>query len=121
MKPISFIATTKPEKAKDFYGSALGLKLIEESPYALVFLDGEHMLRVQVVPELKPAGFTVHGWQVEDIEAEIERLSSKGVQFEVFEQLPQDNLGVWTTPDGSKIAWFKDPSGNTLSLTQFAS
>ncbi len=98
----------------------MGLALDDESPFALVFLDRGHMLRVQIVPSITPANFTVYVWQVEDIETAIKKLASKGVVFEVFESLPQNDLGVWSTPDGSKIAWFKDPCGNTLSLTQFA-
>lgn len=120
MTPISFLATTEPAQAKNFYGAILGLTLVETTPYALVFRDGRHMLRIQIVPKLEPASFTVHGWQVDHIETKVKQLASKGVVFEVFDQLPQDDLGVWTTPDGSKIAWFKDPCGNTLSLTQFA-
>ena len=119
MKPISFIATTDPAATNKFYGTIIGLDLVEESPYALAFQDGDHMLRIQIVPDLPPATFTSHGWEVEDIEAGIQRLTSKGVAFEQFENLQQDALGVWTTPDGNKIAWFKDPSGNILSLTQY--
>ena len=118
-RPISFVATLEPEKAKAFYGAVLGLELIEESPYALAFADGENMLRVQIVAELSPASYTVHGWQVTGIAREIEELASKGVAFLSFDQLPQDALGIWTTPDGNKIAWFKDPSGNILSLTEY--
>lgn len=118
-RPISFVATLEPEKAKVFYGEVLGLENIESSPYALVFSDGENMLRVQIVPELCPAPHTAHGWQVTNIEQEIEELTSKGVDFLTFDQLGQDASGVWTTPDGHKIAWFKDPSGNVLSFTEY--
>ena len=117
-KPISFIATSNPDEAKDFYGKVLGLKLIESSPFAVVFDDGEHMLRIQIVPDHAPAPYTAYGWQVQDIEQDIRELSHKGVTFQTFDQLDQSASGVWTTPDGHKIAWFKDPSGNTLSLTQ---
>lgn len=118
--PISFIATTKPEMAKTFYGDILGLVLREQSPYALVFGDGANMLRVQIVAELTPASHTVHGWQVTDLDREIADLTDKGVAFLKFDQLPQDASGIWTSPDGHKIAWFKDPSGNILSMTQYA-
>lgn len=118
-RPISFVAALEPEKAAIFYGEVLGLELTERSPYALVFYDGENMLRVQIVAELNPASHTVHGWRVADIEREIEELASKDVVFLAFDQLEQDTSGIWTTPDGHKIAWFKDPSGNILSLTQF--
>ena len=117
-KPVSFIATDNPEKARVFFSDVLGLKLLENSAFALVFADGEHVLRVQIVPELFPASYTAHGWQVTNISTEVERLISKGVLFLRFDQLPQDNLGIWTSPDGHKIAWFNDPSENVLSLTQ---
>lgn len=119
-EPVSFIATDKPDEAQAFYADAIGLKLREATPYALVFLDGCHALRVQIVPELHPVDYTVHGWQVSNINDEIEMLIAKGVQFRRFDQLIQDALGIWTTPEGNKIAWFTDPSGNTLSLTEYA-
>ena len=118
-RPISFIATDAPDQAKVFYGESLDLKLTEASPYALVFADGDQMLRVQIVPDFQPVSYTVHGWEVANIEVEIERLVSKGGAFERFEHMEQSDAGVWTTPDGNKIAWFKDPCGNMLSLTEF--
>jgi catechol 2,3-dioxygenase-like lactoylglutathione lyase family enzyme len=119
-RPISFIATSAPDKARDFYGNVIGLELIEESPYALAFADGENMLRIQIVTDLSPASHTVHGWQVFDIKREISALVSKDVTFLMFDQLAQDALGIWTSPGGHTVAWFKDPSGNILSLTQYA-
>ncbi len=119
-KPISFIATAAPDQAEAFYGDVLGLTLLERSPFALVFADGDTMLRVQIVEDLSPAQFTVHGWQVADIAQEIAALVAKGVTFSRFDGLGQDGLGIWTTPDESKIAWFQDPDGNVLSLTEFA-
>lgn len=118
-QPVSFIATANPDQAQVFYTDVLGLELRESTPFALVFSDGGHVLRVQIVSDLQPAPYTVHGWQVTDIADEINRLNSKGVEFQRFGQLPQDGLGIWTTPDGHKVAWFTDPSGNTLSLTQY--
>lgn len=119
--PVSFLATTEPASAERFYTDVMDLQLLESSPFALVFADGETILRVQIVPELSLAPYTVHGWQVTDIDGEIEKLASNGVQFLTFDQLKQSASGIWTTPDGHKIAWFKDPSGNILSLTQHAS
>ena len=119
-QPVSFIACAAPDQALPFYRDVFGLTLIEQSPYALVFMDGDHMLRVQIVADAQPVGYTVHGWQVANIAAEIESLKAKGVVFRQFDHLEQDNLGIWTTPDCNKIAWFKDPCGNTLSLTEFA-
>lgn len=118
-QPVSFIATDNPVEARAFFADVLGLELREATPFALVFVDGGHVLRVQIVSELEPVGYTVHGWQVADIVRDIEELTSKGVRFRRFDQLTQDALGVWITPDGNKIAWFSDPSGNTLSLTEY--
>lgn len=120
-KPISFVATLEPEEGRVFYGDVLGLELIESSPYALVFSDGDTVLRVQIVTEFSPASHTVHGWQVTNIEHEIQTLGASGVEFLTFDHLGQDALGIWTTPDGNKIAWFNDPSGNVLSLTEYVS
>src|SRR5687768_16468904 len=118
-KPIAFIATDDAEAALRFYRDVLGLDLLEDSHFALVFDDGGQMLRVQKVAQAEPAPNTVHGWEVDDIDAEIAALSQRGVQFTRYEALEQDERGVWTSPDGAKIAWFRDPSGNNLSLTEF--
>ena len=118
--PVSFIATSDAEAATTFYRDTLGLELIETSPYALVFSDAGQTLRVQIVETLEPAGHTVHGWEVRDIAAQIDALVAQGVSFLKFEHMPQDARGVWTTPQGNKIAWFKDPAGNVLSFTEFA-
>jgi len=85
----------------------------------VVFDVGGTMLRVQKVRELAPAKHTALGWEVADIAAQIRELEKKGVQFERFPGVPHDELGVWTSPAGAQIAWFKDPDGNILSLTEF--
>lgn len=118
-KLIGFAATTNSEQARKFYGETLGLPLAEENPFALVFDAAGTMLRIQKLDSLPPARYTTLGWEVEDIGATIHRLTENGVRFERFPGLPQDDLGIWTTPDGSQVAWFKDPDGNTLSLTEF--
>ena len=120
-RPIAFLATDAPDQALTFYRDVLGLYLAEESPFALVFRDGDVSLRVQIVPEVVPHPYTAHGWDVTDIDHELASLVAAGVEFLQFDGLPQDGQGVWSTPDGARIAWFKDPSGNLLSLTQFAS
>lgn len=118
LAPISFIATDRPTDARVFFGDVLGLPLLEDTPFALVFADGGHTLRVQIVPDVQPNTFTAHGWHIADIHGEIDALVAKGVHFLQFDQLLQDEKGVWVTPNGDKIAWFNDPSGNILSLTQ---
>jgi catechol 2,3-dioxygenase-like lactoylglutathione lyase family enzyme len=118
-KIICFVATRYSAAARKFYEETLGLAFVSEDPFAVVFNVKGTMLRVQKVQELRPAQHTVLGWEAQDIRAEIEALTQKGVRFERFDGLPQDELGIWTSPSGGKVAWFKDPDGNTLSLTQF--
>jgi predicted enzyme related to lactoylglutathione lyase len=116
---VAFLATISSARAKAFYQDALGLTFIEESPYALVFDAGGRMLRIQKVAAFEPAAHTALGWRVADIGAAMTDLTRRGVTFEFYAGLPQDAQGVWTTPEGARIAWFKDPDGNVLSLTQF--
>jgi predicted enzyme related to lactoylglutathione lyase len=120
-KPVCFVATAKPAAAKKFYGDILGLSLTEDSPFAIVFQMNGTMLRVQKVRSVSAAPYTALGWEVENIQKSVERLRKKGVQFEVYEGMGQDEFGVWTSPSGARVAWFKDPDGNILSLTQFQS
>lgn len=119
-KIIAFIGTTNPDSAKAFYGGALGLTLIEDGPFALEYDAGGIMLRVQKVQKLSPHAHTSLGWAVGDIRATIRGLTNKGVKFERYQGMPQDALGIWTSPSGAQVAWLKDPDGNTLSLTQFS-
>jgi predicted enzyme related to lactoylglutathione lyase len=114
----AFIPTVMPDKAKTFYQDILGLKLLSEDNYALEFNANGVLLRVTMVPELKPQGFTVLGWNVPDISMVINSLNRKGLVCEKYSFLQQDELGIWTSPGGSKVAWFKDPDGNILSLTE---
>jgi catechol 2,3-dioxygenase-like lactoylglutathione lyase family enzyme len=117
---MTFVATADGAKAREFYETTLGLTFVEDSPFAIVFDLNGTMLRVQKVETLTPAPYTALGWQVDDIAAQVRDLTSRGVVFERYEWISQDELGIWTTPEGSKVAWFKDPDGNVLSLTQFA-
>ena len=115
---IAFIATTQPEQARVFYSEVLGLRLVEDTPFALVFDAHGTMLRIQKVQILTPARHTVLGWQVVDVHDAVEMLLKRGITFDRYPGLPQDEQGIWTSPDGNKIAWFTDPDGNTLSLTE---
>jgi catechol 2,3-dioxygenase-like lactoylglutathione lyase family enzyme len=118
-KVICFVATTNPIRARAFYEETLGLRLTLDDPFAMVFELKGTMLRVVNVGEVTPAKYTVLGWQVGDIRAAIQELMGKGVSFERYESMPQDELGVWTAPSGARVAWLRDPDGNILSLTQF--
>lgn len=98
--------------------ASLGLTFVEDTPIALLFDLNGTMLRIQKVPKVVLTGYTALGWQVADLRATVEELTAAGVTFERYENLPQDDLGIWAAPDGSAVAWFKDPDGNLLSLTQ---
>lgn len=117
---IGFVSTTDPGRARHFYSDVLGLKLRSESPFALVFDANGTMLRVTTAAELVVAPYTVLGWRVSDIAQTVGDLNGRGVALLRFAGMNQDALGVWTTPRGDQVAWFKDPDGNTLSVTQFA-
>ena len=117
---IAFIACTDSDAARAFYGDTLGLELAaEELPHALVFQAEGTMLRVSLVQQVQPAPYTVLGWRVTEIDAAVDDLTRSGVRFERYPQLPQDERGIWTAPDNTKVAWFGDPDGNVLSLTEF--
>ncbi|GAC1311417.1 MAG: VOC family protein [Mucilaginibacter sp.] len=114
----SFVPTIKPAEARVFYQDILGLKLLSEDKYALEFEANGQLLRVITVPELKPHQFTALGWNVKDIKATITALNEKSIFCEKYDFLEQDEFGAWTSPSGAKVAWFKDPDGNVLSLTE---
>jgi catechol 2,3-dioxygenase-like lactoylglutathione lyase family enzyme len=119
---MTFIGTTQPERAKAFYGGVLGLKLVEDAWWAIIYEVGGRHLHIEKAREkFTPVPFTALGWKVSDIDATVEKLAKKGVKFERIPDLQQDDAGIWTTPDGSgKVCWFRDPDGNLLSLTQFS-
>jgi predicted enzyme related to lactoylglutathione lyase len=117
---MAFAPTRDFAKAKAFYGDVLGLPLISEDPFALVYDAHGIMLRITKVPEYTPDKFTILGWKVEDIAATLAGLEERGVIFEKYGFPGQDRRGIWTAPGGAQVAWFKDPDGNILSLTQFA-
>jgi predicted enzyme related to lactoylglutathione lyase len=116
---IAFVPTKDMGKARPFYEKTLGLPMEGQSPVACAFRAGGVLLRVIVVEQLTPFPFTLLGWSVEDITETVAALTARGVAFDRFEGVEQDDLGVWQSPGGAKVAWFKDPDGNTLSLTQF--
>ena len=118
---MGFVTIVDVPRAIAFYRDTLGLRLLsEEPPFAIVFEANGIMIRLGMGKELPPAQGTVLGWQVPGIHAAIGELSEAGVRFERFGKIQQDDLGVWTAPTGAKVAWFKDPDGNILSLTEFS-
>jgi catechol 2,3-dioxygenase-like lactoylglutathione lyase family enzyme len=119
-KIVAFIPTRNSGKARQFYEKTLGLKFIADDKFALVFEGSGVMIRVvdiSGIPDYKPAPFTILGWSVADIDKMVKALDKKGVKFERYPGLEQDELGVWSAPGGARVAWFKDPDGNTLSVS----
>jgi catechol 2,3-dioxygenase-like lactoylglutathione lyase family enzyme len=116
--PVAFVPSTDLGRSRDFYEGALGLPVQDVSGFACVFRVGPITLRVTLVGELTPAPFTVFGWEVAPIHETIADLAGRGVEFIRYEGMGQDGAGVWTAPGGAQVAWFRDPDGNTLSLTQ---
>jgi catechol 2,3-dioxygenase-like lactoylglutathione lyase family enzyme len=116
---VGFVSIVDVPRAKAFYRDTLGLTLLsEEPPFALVFDAHGIMLRLGMAKSLPPAHGTVLGWSVPDIVIAVKELIDAGVQFERYPQMPQDELGIWAAPGGAKVAWFKDPDGNILSLSE---
>jgi catechol 2,3-dioxygenase-like lactoylglutathione lyase family enzyme len=120
-KLVAFVPTIDPAKARAFYEGVLGLRLVEDAkPFALVFDANGTMLRVTTVRELKPDPFTVLGWDVASIETTVTQLTAAGIEFLRFPGMNDtDPLAIWTAPSGARVAWFHDPDGNVLSVTQF--
>jgi catechol 2,3-dioxygenase-like lactoylglutathione lyase family enzyme len=115
---VAFVPTKDTEKARAFYEGILGLRFVKDDGFAMVLDANGIMIRVAKAPEFKPAQFTILGWQVTEIDKVVRELTGKGVHFEIFGFFKQDELGIWTAPTGDKVAWFKDPDGNILSVSQ---
>ena len=118
-KLAAFVSTKNPSKAKLFYRDVLGLRLVDEDGFALAFDANGTALRVIIVDKVAVAPYTVLGWQVENIITTAKALLKAGVKFGRYPGMDQDELGVWDAPSGAKVAWFKDPDGNTLSIAQY--
>jgi catechol 2,3-dioxygenase-like lactoylglutathione lyase family enzyme len=115
---IAFVPIKDSQKSRAFYEGILGLSFVKDDGFALVLDANGIMIRAVKMKDFIPAQFTVLGWEVSDIEDVVRELGGKGVHFEIFGFFKQDDLGIWTTPTGDKVAWFKDPDGNTLSVSQ---
>ena len=115
---IGFVPVRDLDRARAFYVDVLGLEGRELSPFALELGAAGQQLRATLVEDFTPQPFTIAGWEVDDIATAIEQLAARGVAFERYDGFDQDDLGVWQAPSGARIAWFLDPDGNNLSLTQ---
>jgi catechol 2,3-dioxygenase-like lactoylglutathione lyase family enzyme len=117
---IAFVPTTDLPGARAFYAETLGLRVAEESPFACVFDANGTMLRLTPVRKLSRVRYTVLGWGVDDIVSTVRTLAAARVAFVRYRGMEVDDAGIWTAPSGDRVAWFEDPDGNLLSLTQFA-
>ena len=115
---IAFVPTTDLQRARAFYAETLGLRVAEESPFACVFDANGTMFRLTPVRKLSRVRYTVVGWGVDDIAATVAALTAAGVAFLRYRGMEVDDAGIWTAPAGDRVAWFEDPDGNLLSLTQ---
>jgi catechol 2,3-dioxygenase-like lactoylglutathione lyase family enzyme len=114
----AFVASTDLDRSAAFYVDTLGLTARDRSPFALV-LDGRGAtLRVTAVAEKPAAGYTVLGWDVDDLDAAVDELRGRGITFTRYDGMDQDEHDAWTAPSGTRVAWFRDPDANTLSLQQ---
>ena len=115
---IAFIPSKDANRSRSFYEGILGLRFVSDDSFAIVMDSNGTMVRIVRVGEFTPAPFTILGWQVDDIHAKVAELGSNGVQFNRYPYFEQSQDGVWTAPNGAKVAWFPDPDGNTLSISQ---
>lgn len=117
-KLIGFIPTQNPERALSFYQDVLGLRFISEDSFAIVMESNGIMIRLVRIEKFTAAPYTILGWQVDDIESTVKQLIAKGLVFNRYPFLEQNEDGIWTAPEGAKVAWFHDLDGNTLSFSQ---
>jgi catechol 2,3-dioxygenase-like lactoylglutathione lyase family enzyme len=118
MNMMGFILTKDYDKSRGFYEDHLGFKFVSVDKFALVMQAGKSMIRIVRVPTFTPLQSTVLGWEVHDIETIVDWLTKRGVAFEKYPFVQDQERGIWSTPDGNKVAWFKDPDGNVLSVSQ---
>ena len=114
----AFLPTRDGARTRRFYEQVIGLRLVSDEPWAIVFDAAGTTVRIQKVESFTPHPFTALGWEVPDVEAAVAELGRRSVRFERYPGMEQDERGIWRSPGGARVAWFKDPDGNTLSITQ---
>ena len=119
-KLVGFLTTTDYEKARAFYEGKLGFEFVSLDQFALAMRAGKNMIRITKAETFQPAQGTVLGWEVDDIRAAVLWLSSRDVVTEKYAFVPDQELGIWNSPSGAQVAWFKDPDGNVLSISHHA-
>lgn len=116
-KIVGFVLTIDYARAREFYEGKLQLRVIGQDDFALSLAAGENRIRISKAPGFTPLRSTVLGWEVSDIEAVASWLQSRGIELEKYPWV-QSASGIWDAPGGDRVAWFKDPDGNTLSISQ---
>ena len=116
----ALVGTMQKEASTAFYRDTLGLKFIADDGFAAIFEGENARVRVSRVPAISPAAYAVLAFQVDDIDKIVDGLTAKGVVFQRYGFFVQDAKGVWSAPDGTKVAWFHDPDMNLLSVVQHA-
>lgn len=118
-KMIGFLLTRDSQRAREFYEGTLGFQFVSDDPFALVMRAGDNTVRIaKSAEDFTPAGYTILGWEVQNIETVARWLIERGAILEKYPFIQNQELGVWTAPGGDKVAWFKDPDGNVLSISQ---
>ena len=117
-KMVGFLFTKYYDQSRAFFEDKLGFQFASVDQYGLVMRAGGTPIRISRIPNFTPAQGTVLGWEVQNIEAVVTWLKDRGVTFEKYPFVQDRELGIWTTPTGDKVAWFKDPDGNVLSVSQ---
>jgi len=118
---MGFVPTTDYDRARAFYEGKLGFEFVSLDQYALVMRVGGHMIRISKIPNFTPLQGTILGWEIKNVQAVASWLRDRGVVTEKYPFVQDKDLGIWTTPNGDKVAWFKDPDGNLLSISQHVS
>ena len=120
-KMMGFLLTRDYEAARKFYEGQLGFRFVSQDQFALVVQAGESRIRIVKMPDMTPLRSTVLGWEVQGIEGVVDWLRGRGVAFEKYPFVQDQERGIWSAPGGDKVAWFKDPDGNVLSVSQHVS
>jgi catechol 2,3-dioxygenase-like lactoylglutathione lyase family enzyme len=117
-RPVAFVPSTDLDRSRQFYEQVLSLPVRDADNFAVVVRAAGVTVRItNVGADLNVQPFTVFGWEVSDVHTEVADMSSRGVTFLRVDGIKQNEAGVWTAPEGTRVAWFKDPDGNTLSLS----
>ena len=114
----AFVPTTDPDRARHFYVDVLGMEFVGVDPFAVTVRYGATPIRLVKVEKFSPAPFTVLGWDVTDLRWHVRLLADAKLTFTRYEGLEQDEDAIWTAPGGGRVAWFRDPDGNVLSLSE---